>query len=315
MVMTSAWMLMLLGVASNAFGWTDQPEPERARGPRLAQSAPVHDEDSADPTALLAEAQRLFDALEYEQAIEPCEKLLQSDEATIEQRLDAYVLQGSALAIVGRGVEAETAFRYLLRGRPDFDMGKDTPPKILAVFRKVQVEENAIRTQMAELERERLIKSLKLKGTPPEAPKGGLPVVFVYGLEDPAHAVRSVSVHYRRAGQDAYSSIPLERDAKGQWTGEIPGEWTQSEEPYELQYYVSTQGDDAEPLLQVGSEREPHVVEVAPGTLRAAGPFYTQIWFWGVTAAATAAVVMAGAGAVWALTLPPPSDLPVHRLP
>jgi ribosomal protein L9 len=41
-------------------------------------------------------------------------------------------------------VEAEKPFRLLLRARPTFELPASTPPKIMAVFRKVQVEEQAL---------------------------------------------------------------------------------------------------------------------------------------------------------------------------
>src|SRR5688500_10600093 len=97
---------------------------------------------------LLAEARSLFEQLEYDRVLPVARSVLARPEATLDQKLDAYVLEASCLAIVGDPVEAEQPFRLLLRARPDFDLAVETAPKILAVFRKVQGEERAIKEQM-----------------------------------------------------------------------------------------------------------------------------------------------------------------------
>ena len=99
-----------------AFAQGDAPAPP------TEVAAPA---DTRDPAALLAEARSLYEQLEYDQVIPLAEGVLAHPGTAVEQRLDAYLLQGSSLAIVGNPIDAEKPFRFLLRGRPEFDMPPD----------------------------------------------------------------------------------------------------------------------------------------------------------------------------------------------
>lgn len=268
----------------------------------------------AEPAAALEAANEAFAALEFESVLAAAEQVLASDDATVDQRMDAYFLQGSALAVMGRGVDAETSFRYLLRGRPDFDVAENAPPKIVGVFRKVQAEERAIRTQVAELERRRVLESLALSGEPSDRPKGGVPIVFVYSVQDPTQSVSSVRVRYRRSTAGDFSSLALERGEGGQWHGQIPGEWTENDDGFELQYFTSTYDGAGSELISEGTAAAPHKLQVEAGTIAQAGPFYAQPWFWAVSAGALLAVGAAVGTVIVVATLPPASGLPVNRL-
>ena len=70
------------------------------------------------------------------------------------------------------------AFVFIRMDEALADMPAETPPKILSVFRKVQVEERAIVNQMHELERARIVRELKIDPDVPDVPLvPGLPVV------------------------------------------------------------------------------------------------------------------------------------------
>jgi hypothetical protein len=244
------------------------------------------------PTAeLLKRAQSLYASLDYEQVIHWAAAVLARADATMDERLDAYLLQGSSLAVVGDPIEAEKPFRFLLRGRPDFDLSAKTPPKILAVFRKVQVEERSIAQQMRELERERTIKELQLTSETPDEAKGGQPLAFEYHLQDPRRAVSSVQVHYRRAPSEPFSALALQIDPRGAWRGSLPGDWTASRDGFTLQYYVTTLDEHQQQLLTVGGATSPLDIAVTPGRVEVAVPFYKEWWFW-----SAAVGVVAGAG-------------------
>lgn len=286
--------------------------------------APVHAQEdssaedaapavSGTPGDMLAQAKERYEQLEYDLVIPLAEGVLAAPKATVEQRLDAYLLQGSSLAIVGNPIDAEKPFRFLLRGRPDFDMPPETPPKILAVFRKVQVEERTIREQMQELERKRIIEQLVIEDAEIEEATGGQPVVFDVAVRDPRGAVAKVAVRYKRDGQAEYSVLPLTQDASGRWRGEIPGEWTENDDGLVMQYFIGTAGNDGSPLLDRGSESAPLTVDVAPGSVGDGAPFYQTFWFWGLTVVTAGALAASGGAVAWLASQPPPSDLgPVH---
>ncbi len=216
--------------------------------------------------ALLARAQELYSSLEYDQVIPLSDALLARNDLTIDQRLEAYRLQGCAKAIVEDPVDAEKPFRLLLRVRPDYDLPNDTTPKILSVFRKVQNEEQALAKQLREVDRSRIIANLRLIGDPPKEFKGGRPLHFSFRLKDPTGAVEAIRLPYRRQGQKVFSSLALERNEAGDWRGAIPGEFTADQTGFTLEYYVETADADG-PLLSVGTLLVPKTLPVLPGEL------------------------------------------------
>ncbi|MFC1609785.1 hypothetical protein ACFL6C_02395 [Myxococcota bacterium] len=278
-----------------------KPTPPPTATPIKRGPGKTPDKAGLDPetstTKLHEKAQALYDALEYEAVIPVTEAVLARKDATIEMRLDAYLLQGSSLAIVGDPIEAEKPFRFLLRGRPDYDMAAETPPKILAVFRKVQVEERTIVQQMHELERARIIRELQLEADVPAEATGGLPLVFSYRLRDPGRAVQSMNVHYRRTAAEPFSALALQIDDSGSWQGELPGEWTENDDGFTLQYFVTTQDAAGSELVSVGGATSPLNLQVEAGTVAGARPIYTSEWFW---IAAAGVAVAAGIGG-WVL--------------
>jgi hypothetical protein len=280
---------------------------------REVKTQPDHAQDLS-PTELLEKAKKLYDALEYDEVVPITERLIAAPQLSIEQRLDGYLLQGSSLAIVGNPIDAEKPFRFLLRGRPDFDLPPDTPPKILAVFRKVQVEENAIRRQMEELQRKRTIETLDIESAPLGDLIGGQPIHFSYRLIDPRGAVGAVQVFYRRIGTKDFSSLALEMK-KGRWIGRISGEWTANDKGFIIQYIVET-SDNKGPLRALGSKERPLEQHVKPGKGLKVTPYYKSYWFWGLGGTAAAVFLLSTVttmGVVaYIITQPTPSELGTH---
>jgi hypothetical protein len=266
--------------------------PEPATPSRSAPAVSI-----TSVTEAMARLEALYTSLEYDQVIPLADALLARDDLSAQQRLDAYRLQGSARAIVEDPVDAERPFRLLLRARPDYELPPETPPKILAVFRKVQSEEQALASQLRVVERGRLIANLTLTAGPLQDLKGGRPIPFAFRLRDTAGVVASVRVEYRRAGQPAFASLPLERADSGEWRGSVPGELTASEAPYTLEYLVET-ADAAGPLLVLGSRAAPLTLPVAAGQVpRAVFKPVPRAVFWptiGVTAALGVATGVTG---------------------
>lgn len=265
---------------------TDKPKSER----------PPNDKaPNANVALQLAEAKTLFSNLEYDRVVPIATAILARDDANIEQRLDAYMLQGSSLAIIGDAVEAEKPFRFLLRGRPDYEMSVETSPKILAVFRKVQVEEKAIVAQMHELERARMMKALQLSGEHPQHAAGGAELLFEYSLKDPFAVVEEMKVAYRKKGEPSFSTLALKRDDVGVWRGTLAREYTASDVGFTLEYYLTTADARGVPLIAVASVQQPLSARVDAGAVEEGGEIYEKPWFW-VAAAAT--VVLSGVAGV-----------------
>ena len=261
-------MLVVFTAGANA------PHPPAPKKPPVVKAAPSAEPAAPLPRAgtiipastqdALARLRQLYKGLEYDEVIPLADALLAREDLTLDERLDVYRLQGSARAIVEDPVDAEKPFRLLLRARVDYELPTDTPPKILAVFRKVQSEEKALNGQLREVERARIIANLRLVGEVPAQSRGGKAIVFSFRLKDPTGSVETLRVPFRRAGQTAFSSLALDRSEDGSWVGQIPGEFTSDEKGFRLEYYVES-ADTAGPLLTLGSGKEPRTVDVTAG--------------------------------------------------
>jgi hypothetical protein len=279
-----------------------RPAPERssppapAPAPSAASPAPPPAQETATTPELFERLQSLYKSLEYEQVMTLAKVTLARPDLKPEQLLEVQRLQASSMAIVGDPAEAERPFRLLLRARPDYAMPDNTPPKILAVFRKVQSEERALASQLKEVERAKLIGGLKLLGELPDAAQGGRALVFSYRLRDPTGAVDVVRVQYRRQGQKVFSSLALERDAEGAWAGAIPGALTADSTGYQLECYVETL-DASGPLLTLFTADKPKLIAMSPGAVEVARfkPVPKGV-FW--TSAAVTIIGALGSGAL-----------------
>jgi hypothetical protein len=273
--------------------------PAFAQEAEQAEGAAEKIEEPAKSTeAVLDEARSLYAALEYDRVLPLANEVLTRDDVTIDQRADAYVLQGSALAIVGDNIEAEKSFRLVLQMRPDFDLPADTSPRILSILRKVQAEVKEMRAQARRQQLSKIVDGLALKSEHPTAHEGGLPLAFAYRFTDPTGAVDSVRVQYRKAGGGAFASLPLERDDQGTWSGKVPGDYTANEGGLVVEFYVDTRSSENDKLLQAGDEASPLRIDVAPGSADRAPPPPLEPWtVWtgvGVTAAIGVAAAATG---------------------
>jgi hypothetical protein len=295
----SAGLLLSISLAAAPPRAKPKATAPAAATTKVPDAAPLPDTKGLTTTALVALARQQYDALEYDRVAKLAEEALARPDLTLDEKLDAYALQGSALAIVADPIDAEKPFRLLLRARPEFNLPDATPPKILAVFRKVQVEEKAIVDEFAAIQRQRLSATLKLTGDAPEGARGGRAVRFGYRLRDPQGAVESVRVQYRRKGEGEFTSLPLKRDDAGLWTGRIPGEWTANEGGFVLEYVVVA-GDEKGTLVSLGTTAAPQALEVGAGQVdKNAHP--VPAWGFWTAAGATGAVGVAS-GALAATT-------------
>ena len=88
------------------------------------------------------------------------------------------------------------------------------------------------------------------------------------------------------------SALALELDDTGVWRGELSGEWTENDDGFSFEYYVSTADAAGLELLTVGGATSPLNIAVAPDSVADARPVYKTWWFW------TAAGVVAAAAGV-----------------
>lgn len=242
------------------------------------------------PEALLARARAQVEALEFEDALQTSTQLTAMQGVQDPVFVQGQVIRGSVLAVLGRIVEAETPFRLILRVHPDFDLPDSTPPKILTVFRKVQVDERRLARDVAEARRRQLMAGLKVEPQLPATHEGGLALSVQIALTDPDRGVRKVSFSYRMGLVGEYDTINLTREQGTLWTGEIGGDRTSNQGGVVMCWFVTTQGAEDLPLTTVASAEHPRVLEISGGDVSDHTSITSKWWFW----TAAAAVVAAG---------------------
>jgi hypothetical protein len=244
-----------------------------------------------DITTLLEKADAACRTLDYDVCGELATTALSRPEATADQQAVGYTLQAGAFAVQGQTVEAERPYRLLLRIKPDFDLPKDTPPKILAVFRKVQAEENEIRQAVKEAERKKLVESIKLKVEAPTAHKGGIPLDIRADVTDPLKGVQSVVLEYRMGSAGAFATLPFQVTPKGH-VATFSAAQTSTDQALKLEYRVVLKDGTGETLATSATWDQPATVAMAAGQV-SGPPFWKQPRFWLVAGSGTG--VLAGA--------------------
>ena len=273
------------------------PPAKKAKGPpdkappAAVVAPPPAPTDSRSAAELITEAQKLYDGLEYDKVAPLAAAALASPDITLDEKLLAYQLQGSSLAIIGDPVDAERPFLLLLSVRPDFSLPEDAPPKIVSVFAKVKGEFDALRAIQEAQQRKELAATITIDGAIPDAAAGGSALRFDFGVEDPRGVVKSVRVQYRRQGEPEFLGLPLRRAVSGRWVGAVPGEWTASDSGFVMEATVVV-SDTKGPLKKLG---EPFVnVNVSAGALERQRP--VPLWVFGTSAGLTGAVAVGAAG-------------------
>jgi hypothetical protein len=257
-------------------------------------AAPPVAESTKSATELLAMARQQYDALEYEKVVALTHRALGSRDITPEQKLVAYELEGSALAIVGDPVDADKPFRLLLNEQPDFDLPATTPPKILAIFRKVKGEIQQIRLLREQKERAALAKTITLRGEIPKDAVGGRPVAFSFQLDDPKQAVRTVRVQYRRRGEPDFQSLLLAQQPDQSYAGQVSSEWTANDLAFAMEVYVVA-ADEKGALQTLQSAEAPAAIAVSAGQIDLI-EHPVPLWVFVSAATTTGLAAVAGGG-------------------
>ena len=278
----------LFAIAAAAFLGAGPLSVASPAPPSVGSATPLGADDE------LRQARSFFDALDYDRVIPLAQHLSERADATMAQKLDAAWLLGSSVAVVGEPIDAREPFRFLVRGRPEFELPPGMSPKIAAIFRLVQAEERVLADRLAEVERARIVGSLTLEGAPPTEASGGNPVPFRYRLRDPHGAVAELRLQYRRQGEATYSSLPFVPTHDGFWACQIPGSWTENQNGLLVEYQITTVGRGGEALSTLGAGPDPLRLKIGPGTVADTIPVYKTVWFWSVVGGAVTALLVGG---------------------
>lgn len=264
--------------------------PAATPAPAAAPAAPKPD-TSVAPKAAIAEMERLYKTLEYDAIIPLAEPFVKRADLSIDERVEGLRLLASAKVIAVDPTDGIPFFYQLLQIKPTYELPKDTPPKILAVFTQVKLQVDQEQAIVLKKRCDDARGAAQLIGEPPANAKGGKPLKFSFRLKDPkGFADQGVVLPYRRSGQAAYSTLALERSDEGDWRAVIPGEATADAANYTLEYYVLAKSSQpaCEAFVSVGSEAQPKVIAMAAGTVQTPAFKPVPVWLFGVSLASTA---------------------------
>ena len=219
-------------------------------------------------------------ALEFEAVIEQGNALLGSLEALPHQ--DAIeLLYTMARAHISRGDlgSAQKLLVRLLRMDLTFEPPEGESPAIVALFRKVQVEEEKRREKVWQEKLDEMRQNISLQGGPSSEAIGGQPLEFQYQLQDPGRSVGRLELSFRKDSTELFSTLPLVGTDEGH-RAEVPAEWTENEEGLRVEYFVSGFHLKGETLLRLGTPQEPLALALKPGMREDHLPLTSSPWFW-----------------------------------
>jgi hypothetical protein len=125
--------------------------------------------------------------------------------------------------------------------------------------------------------------------TIPPVSRGGRSLPIRIELRDPRRIASVVVVHYRRAGDRAFSATRARAAPSMQI--EIPPSVTASKRDYRLELYVELQHRSKITIARRGAAESPLSVSLAAGSIPRPPPVTSRWWFWtGAAALATAAI-------------------------
>lgn len=230
--------------------------------------------------------------LDHDDVVASARAAIAAGDATTAELIEARVLEGEALVVLGRKDEAVAAYTALFALDPDYTLPDGTSPNILAVFdpaRAAWIVQEEARLQ-SELGNAYAATAIHV-ALPPQA-RGGRPIVVAVDVTDPQRITEEIVVSYRRGGGKHWSTLTAPAHP-GRVELAISGAFTASPTPYRLELAVQARHRSGVVLRHEGSSEHPLALEVAAGSVPAAPSITHTWWFWtGVATLALGAVAV-----------------------
>lgn len=220
---------------------------------------------------LLQEGLRLFEDLQYEEAIEPLSAALLEPGNTAEERILIYRTLGTLYVYLGRQQQAELALERLLCVDSSFDFGEYESPRIRQVFDRVRDQWNQAECEQQSAAQEYPV---TLDHESPTDAVQGSSIELEIAVDDPALRVNSLILYFRASGEAGFSEVPGTMSSPGTFTATIPGDAIQ---PPAAEYYIQAVGDTGDALASLGTARAPLRI---PVTDEDSGGVARKWWFW-----------------------------------
>jgi len=261
----------------------------------VAQVAPRND--------ALTKGQQQVDEGDFEDAVKTIEAGIDAPDLTDEQLAELYRLLGLAHLYLGNEDKARDAFEKLLQARPDYELPKNTPPKIRTLYARIKDDIRKRRVRPV---------TLTVNGVPEQS--SGMAVTVEARIDDMALGAKA-KLFYRRSGAQNYSSTDFARDKadRSMYRAVIPAfELPEEAAAYDLEYYVEVADAAQRRLAGRGDPFTPLTFKVAAKTIvedpEKPKAWYQNPWVWVGIGAGAAAVTT---GVVIFATQKPTGTLPI----
>ncbi len=217
-------------------------------------SAPTARADESDDK--LARAERLFNELEYDKAIQVADEVLSSPDVGPAALVEAYRIKGLSLSGDDRIDDAFMVFRRLMAINPRYQLSKDISPRLAAPFYQAAAiagEEGVV--DLAHIEPDSV------------GQLGGLELAC-HVKANPYNMIREVRLRYRTPAEELTGELrePMQ-GKKAKLTFTLPVELSAAA----LLYHFEALNQHGGVLGRSGSGGQPYRVQVEPGALAAAG--------------------------------------------
>jgi tetratricopeptide (TPR) repeat protein len=263
-------------------------------GPALASARPLFPKPllfqlgPANPQ--ISRAQEQIEQGDFEEAVKTLQAGLNEPDVTDDQLVELYRLLGLASLYLGDEAQARQAYERLLQARPDFELPRNAPPKLRALYARIKEDIKS-----------RRVRPVTILVDPIPDVRGGETVLVKARIQDMALGAKA-KIFYRRAGDVAFNSVDFtrQRGSKEDYQAtlpayEIPAEPT----PYEVEYYFEVADAAQRRLAGKGDSFNPLVFQVLPQpavgqpAASTGRPWYKSPWLW----VAVGAVAVGGTAA------------------
>jgi hypothetical protein len=257
-----------------------------------------------DPEEVLQQAERYFEALEYEAALKTFFMIHQIQTATPLQRARAFLYMGICFTALGDSEKAVLSFMELLKIKADFRLPPGVSPSIVAMFKealnRLKLPENPPTPeggqQGGQPSGDASKTPVSLEAEAPKELTAGKSVEIKIQIKDPKKLIQDLLIQWRRVGGPDYSTIRVKHSAgEKQATGTIPGALVDTEEG-RLHYIVEAKGKGGKSLATAGTLSVPLEVKLL------APPQPKSRWGWYALAAGGGLAVIGGVVAAILLT-------------
>ncbi len=239
----------------------------------------------ASVSELMESAKDLYLGMYFEEALSFTAAVTSHQDATTKDIIEATMLEGSVLVVMGNTLAAEKSFMKILKLRVDYQPPPNTSLKILQVFRKAQFDfQQEEKEQAAKALAEKTRDMAIFDESPPQG-FGGRDYHFKLKLKDDKQWVKAIQVSYRKTTNQPFSSLVLSDLGQGAWGGALPAGWTENPTGFSLEYYMTSSDSQGKPLINLYDSDKPRSIPFSAGSMASQRSILDRPWFWGVSAA------------------------------